>query len=349
MEELDPDAQLEWLLGGSQFADGNAAKRARYGDDDASGSPAAFSGPPVGSGLPPGFDMSPPPPTDEMLAAGFPFAGGDLPAGAAGPALRPGGLWKTKLCIHFDSGQCRRGPDCSFAHGVAELANPWTQAQDIAHRPTTTRMDFSKLDPNHERREVHVPRDQADVLMTDVVRQLFLEASGVSDVQWDRGKSLAILTGTKVKLDMVEKQLQRVIAHCNWGASEQKIRSVLNPRKDLKTARCRLSGMVPALKDFSKTLSAEQPQLTIGTDPSNHLRVRGPLLSRTHVLFEFSPERGAVYVIDCSTNGTFLNGKRLPAKASGKVLLWHGDELLFQEPGSKGDSEFGYMVNLEFL
>ena len=30
-------------------------------------------------------------------------------------------------------------------------------------------------------------------------------------------------------------------------------------------------------------------------------------------------------------NGAFLNGKRLPPKASAKVMLSHGDELLLQD------------------
>eukprot|EP00435_Cladocopium_sp_Y103_P002909 s1216_g1.t1 len=53
-------------------------------------------------------------------------------------------------------------------------------------------------------------------------------------------------------------------------------------------------------------------------------------------------------VIDCSTNGTFLNGFRLPPKTTGKVLLSHGDELLLQDPAN-GDQEFGYVVNIQEL
>eukprot|EP00434_Breviolum_minutum_P005869 symbB.v1.2.005175.t1/scaffold298.1/size236510/19 len=53
-------------------------------------------------------------------------------------------------------------------------------------------------------------------------------------------------------------------------------------------------------------------------------------------------------VIDCSTNGTFLNGLRLPPKTTGKVLLSHGDELLLQDPAN-GDQEFGYVVNIQEL
>jgi len=95
-------------------------------------------------------------------------------------------------------------------------------------------------------------------------------------------------------------------------------------------------------------LSIGNSKLKIGTGDGNHLKVRGSLLSRAHAVLEFVPTRGVVYVIDTSTNGTFLNGKRLPEKASAKVVLWHGDELLLQDPAAPGQSgEFGYMVNLE--
>jgi len=51
-------------------------------------------------------------------------------------------------------------------------------------------------------------------------------------------------------------------------------------------------------------------------------------------------------VLDLSTNGTFLNGIRLPGKQVGKVLLSHGDELLLKDPAG-GEQEFGYIVNLQ--
>merc|ERR1711957_201947 len=72
------------------------------------------------------------------------------------------------------------------------------------------------------------------------------------------------------------------------------------------------------------------------------------LVSRAHVSIEYDPVKGLLYVCDCSTNGTFLNGVRLPSKIKGKVLLSHGDELLLKDP-SGPQSEFGYIVNLSFL
>ena len=66
------------------------------------------------------------------------------------------------------------------------------------------------------------------------------------------------------------------------------------------------------------------------------------------MMLELVPAKGLVYAIDMSTNGTFLNSKRLPTKdKSAKVVLWHGDELLFQDPNAS--MEFGYMVNLELV
>ena len=53
------------------------------------------------------------------------------------------------------------------------------------------------------------------------------------------------------------------------------------------------------------------------------------------------------YILDLSTNGTFLNAVRLPK--TGKVALFHGDDLSFPEPGKPQNlGEFGYIVNLEF-
>ena len=49
----------------------------------------------------------------------------------------------------------------------------------------------------------------------------------------------------------------------------------------------------------------------------------GPILqvSRVHVLIELDSEKRGVYIIDSSTNGCWLNGKKLPQKQSGKVEL----------------------------
>merc|ERR1712217_172315 len=102
------------------------------------------------------------------------------------------------------------------------------------------------------------------------------------------------------------------------------------------------------LRPVEKKLSSMQPILLIGTEKSCDAAIQDPIISRKHTILELDEERGAVYVLDCSTNGTFLNGVRLPSKTVGKVLLSHGDELLLKDP-STGEQEFGYIVNLNEL
>merc|ERR1719237_1564154 len=95
-------------------------------------------------------------------------------------------------------------------------------------------------------------------------------------------------------------------------------------------------------------MTPTQATLTIGKDKANDVVVKDVLMSRHHAVLQFDVERGAVYILDCSTNGTFLNRVRLPSQKAGKVLLSHGDELLFKDPAG-GDQEFGYIVNLNEL
>merc|ERR1712039_462468 len=102
------------------------------------------------------------------------------------------------------------------------------------------------------------------------------------------------------------------------------------------------------LRPAQKTLNISTPFLSIGKDKGNDVSIQDPLVSRTHCVLELDTDRGSVYAIDCSTNGTFLNGIRMPNKNVGKVLISHGDELLFKDPAT-GDQEFGYIVNLQEL
>ena len=74
--------------------------------------------------------------------------------------------------------------------------------------------------------------------------------------------------------------------------------------------------------------------------------VKDDLVSRQHCILELDVQRGAVYIIDTSTNGTFLNGTALPAKSSSKVLLSHGDDLVLKGPQHDPNREFGWVVNI---
>jgi len=78
-----------------------------------------------------------------------------------------------------------------------------------------------------------------------------------------------------------------------------------------------------------------------------------PGLSRKHCTITFEPEKGACYVQDLSTNGTYFNGKRLPRPPyknpqDARVRVFHGDELFFRL--RSGDAEeLGYVINLHEL
>jgi pSer/pThr/pTyr-binding forkhead associated (FHA) protein len=131
--------------------------------------------------------------------------------------------------------------------------------------------------------------------------------------------------------------------HCKWGQNTAKVTRLLRPPV-VESAFCRLSPM-NTLRTAEKTLNSGSPVMSIGKDKSNDVVIPDMSISRQHCMLELDAERGAVYVIDMSTNGTFLNGLRLPSSSVGKVLLSHGDELLLKNPAA-GDGEYGYIVNL---
>jgi len=206
----------------------------------------------------------------------------------------------------------------------------------------TTPMDFSRIVQNQPTREMPVPKNLVEHLMTSEHRALLIEESG-ADAEWAPDEHVVKLRGSTDQVKRAMRLLQRVVMHCHWGRSEAKVSRLLKP-KIVESAIVRLSPM-NTLRPFEKTLSNANTVLCIGKDKTNDLVLQDPIISRQHCVLELDMERGAIYAIDCSTNGTFLNDVRLPAKTVGKVLVSHGDELLFRDPAS-GDREFGYVVTL---
>jgi len=207
-------------------------------------------------------------------------------------------------------------------------------------------MDFSRLArADLPSRDVPVPKELVEHLMTPEHRQLLSEESG-ADVEWAPEEAQVRLRGSAEQTKRATRLLQRVIMHCHWGRSEMKVKRLLKPRI-VESTICRLSPM-NTLRPAQKTLNSVTPVMSIGKDRHCDVVIPDPIISRQHCALELDSERGAVYAIDCSTNGTFLNGIRLPSKQVGKVLLTHGDELLFKDPAS-GEQEFGYIVNLQEL
>lgn len=207
----------------------------------------------------------------------------------------------------------------------------------------TTPMDFSRLVQNTQAsREMQVPKNLCHTLMTPAHRVMIGEESG-ADAEWVPEESMVKLRGSTDQVKRAMRLLQRVVMHCHWGRSEAKVARLLKPRI-VESTRVRLSPM-NTLKGFEKNLTIGNPILAIGKDKNNDLAISDAVISRQHCVLELDMERGAVYAIDCSTNGTYLNDVRLPAKTVGKVLISHGDELLFKDPAG-GDREFGYVVTL---
>jgi adenylate cyclase len=62
-----------------------------------------------------------------------------------------------------------------------------------------------------------------------------------------------------------------------------------------------------------------------GIAPSHRLIVHDQTVSRNHLEIRLTPEPGSAYVVDTSTNGTWLNGERIPASVP--VPLSAGDRL----------------------
>lgn len=206
------------------------------------------------------------------------------------------------------------------------------------------RMDFSRPARDMVSLKLDVPRKFISSLMTPEHRQLLAEESGAV-VEWAPTEAKVVLSGSAEQLDRAKRLVARVNTHCCWGHNVEKVRRLLKPRQ-VASVLCRLSPM-DTLPHFKKMLTAAHAMIAIGKGPENNVIIPDPhrVVSRQHCIVELDAERGAVYVHDVSTNGTFLNGVRLPAQQEGKVLLTHGDELLFKDPVT-GVREFGYIVNL---
>jgi hypothetical protein len=82
-------------------------------------------------------------------------------------------------------------------------------------------------------------------------------------------------------------------------------------------------------------LRPERPLVRVGRIPSNELHIAVNGISRQHAEFRFDPQRSVWTVADLdSSNGTWLNGTRVPASplSHGDVLLIGECRLEFQDP-----------------
>eukprot|EP00929_Paragymnodinium_shiwhaense_P095871 TRINITY_DN5718_c0_g1_i5.p1 TRINITY_DN5718_c0_g1~~TRINITY_DN5718_c0_g1_i5.p1 ORF type:complete len:355 (+),score=84.24 TRINITY_DN5718_c0_g1_i5:124-1188(+) len=280
----------------------------------------------------------------ENMLAGAAAAASVAPMAGGPMGMPPGGLGGLGGTLQASKpGQPGGMPGLVPGMSITGLGVPGIPGMD-GPRVETTAMDFSKLTTNQlAQSTVIVQKKLVDSLMTSEHRRLLTEETGCN-VEWKPDEASVALSGSAEQVKKAQRLLARVMMHCRWGYGEAKVRRLLRPRR-CSSVLCRLSPM-NTLRPIEKNLSVKDPMLTIGKDKNCDATIADQLISRQHVAIELDEERGAVYVLDCSTNGTFLNGIRLPGKQVGKVLLSHGDELLLKDP-SHGEQEFGYIVNLQ--
>jgi len=231
------------------------------------------------------------------------------------------------------------------AEVAAAKASTDQMLKSMGLKVDTQTMSFSKAADGLQTKNVSVGKRIVEHLMTPEHRQLLTEETG-ADVEWVPEESKVKLQGSAEQLKRASRLLARVEMHCHWGSSEAKVRRLLR-RQMVQSVLCRLSPMtVEKLTPAEKMFSGKETKMSIGKDKKNDVVIHDAVVSRHHCLLSFDAGKGAVYVTDLSTNGTFLNGTRLPSKKLGKVLLTHGDELLLKDPKS-GDMEFGFICNLK--
>mmetsp|Transcript_128653 Transcript_128653/g.223031 ORF Transcript_128653/g.223031 Transcript_128653/m.223031 type:complete len:284 (-) Transcript_128653:74-925(-) len=199
-----------------------------------------------------------------------------------------------------------------------------------------------------ETRDVKIRPELVEYVMTAEHREILIEEAG-ADVECIPERGLVKLTGTDVQLKQAQRILSRVEMHCHWGVGMDKVKRLLKRPPPIESVLIRLSPMDEHLKAAQKTLTGTAvTHLNIGKDKQCDCIIDHKVASRLHCQITLDSEKGGVYIADSSTNGTWLNGQKLPTKKLGKVLLSHGDEILFRDPAS-GNAEFGYMVNLTVI
>lgn len=197
------------------------------------------------------------------------------------------------------------------------------------------------------------PRLHESLLHPDNESQL-LARTGLAAVALNEEGLVILRAHTRKGLAKALSQLRRVAYHCQWGCSKTKVAALLadKPAKPAHSMVVRLAATSSRLHSHEARLTPKARKLRVGTQASAcQLVIEGiPGLSRRHCTITFEPEKGAVYLQDLSTNGTYLNGKRLPRPPyknpqDARVRLFHGDEMFFRLR-SDDTEELGYVVNL---
>lgn len=101
----------------------------------------------------------------------------------------------------------------------------------------------------------------------------------------------------------------------------------------------------PGLPEFERVLSESRQSVVIGSNRATaDVLVRDEAVSKKHTTLALIAVHGelALAIVDSSTNGTFVNGNRLPAKQK-RFRIRPGDVLLLKDPVI--DAEFGWKLD----
>lgn len=240
------------------------------------------------------------------------------------------------------------------------LENQLTLAQEVLRMKQAVEVVHSggslRMEPKEEAAETVLklaPRLLESLLDPDNQPKL-LARTGLSSASLNQEGLVVLKATTRKGLMKALAQLRRVAYHCQWGCTKEKVAALLSerPAKPVTSIVVRLAATSSRLQSHESRLSLKVRKLRIGTQAGVcQLVMEGvPGLSRKHCTITFEPDRGACYVQDLSTNGTYLNGKRLPRPPykkveDARVRLFHGDELFFRLRTDDME-ELGYVVNL---
>lgn len=137
-----------------------------------------------------------------------------------------------------------------------------------------------------------------------------------------RHQTVRLVDETRIK----GKQALLTIYEIAWGHPEEMtmISSAMARRvdgQDIPEMRLRLRS-----QDQEIVVDAQTPVITIGRDPSNHLMVNDPRVSRLHARIELRREK--FVLVDQSTNGTYI----LPGDR--ETVLMRRDEIVLPPSGT---------------
>eukprot|EP00931_Biecheleriopsis_adriatica_P027500 TRINITY_DN16540_c0_g1_i1.p1 TRINITY_DN16540_c0_g1~~TRINITY_DN16540_c0_g1_i1.p1 ORF type:complete len:555 (-),score=118.65 TRINITY_DN16540_c0_g1_i1:91-1755(-) len=199
-----------------------------------------------------------------------------------------------------------------------------------------------------------MPTRLSECLLAPENHPKLLTRTGLLSAHLNEEKHVVLRAPSRKQLTKVLGQLRRVAWVCQWGCSVAKVGALLaeKPAKPVNSMVIRLAPTSSRLQSHDARLNAKMKKLRIGTQAGPGMLVLDGIsgLSRKHCTITFEPEKSACYVQDLSTNGTYLNGKRLPRPpyknpTDARVRLFHGDELMFKLRTDDAE-ELGYVVNL---